>query len=118
MDARAPGGLTRNPRRLVVYFRHTEGVETARLRRACACALAGRSVMRGRGKRMASELRAARDQRRPTRPRRAGLHGRPRWARVTLRVLRALCALLVVSVITTAAAFAYLYSHYSKIVDE
>jgi penicillin-binding protein 1B len=33
------------------------------------------------------------------------------------RALRVLFALVVVSVVTTAVAFAYLYSHYSKIVD-
>jgi len=74
--------------------------------------------MRGREKRTASEGRAARGQRRPTRAARACLRGRPRWARVLARVLRVVCALLIVSVVATAAAFAYLYSHYSKIVDE
>ena len=73
--------------------------------------------MRGREKRTAGEHGAAREQRRPTRAGRASLHGRARWARVTLRVLRVLCALVFVSVVATAAAFAYLYSHYSKIVD-
>src|SRR5205085_1743576 len=87
---------------------------------ACVCArsLDGRSIMRGREKRSAGEFRAAQEQRHPTRAGRARLHVRPRWARVTLRVLRVLCSLLIVSVVATAAAFAYLYSHYSKIVDE
>src|SRR5215210_3955809 len=38
--------------------------------------------------------------------------------RVLRRVLRVCCALLIASVVATAAAFAYLYTHYSKVVDE
>jgi penicillin-binding protein 1B len=34
-----------------------------------------------------------------------------------VRALRIICALVIVAVVVTAAAFAYLYSHYSKIVD-
>ncbi|HJQ34943.1 MAG TPA: PBP1A family penicillin-binding protein [Pyrinomonadaceae bacterium] len=58
------------------------------------------------------------------RPRRAVVYLQEKRAdgfslrRVCARVLRVTCALVVVSVIATTAAFAYLYSHYSKIVDE
>ncbi|HEX8501995.1 MAG TPA: PBP1A family penicillin-binding protein [Pyrinomonadaceae bacterium] len=38
-------------------------------------------------------------------------------ARLLPRLLRLTCALLIASVAATAAAFAYLYSHYSKVVD-
>jgi penicillin-binding protein 1B len=34
-----------------------------------------------------------------------------------VRALRVICAFIIVAVVATAAAFAYLYSHYSKIVD-
>jgi penicillin-binding protein 1B len=34
-----------------------------------------------------------------------------------VRALRVICALVIVAVVATATAFAYLYSHYSKIVD-
>jgi penicillin-binding protein 1B len=44
--------------------------------------------------------------------------GGDRLRRVFARVLRGACALVIVSVVATAGAFAYLYSHYSKIVDE
>src|SRR5205085_836132 len=73
-----------------------------------------------REKRTAVKLRAARELRRPARAEHMSFHGRtrPRWARVLARVLRVFCALVIVSVVATAAAFAYLYSHYSKIVDE
>jgi penicillin-binding protein 1B len=37
--------------------------------------------------------------------------------RYAVRALRVICALAIVAVVVTAAAFAYLYSHYSKIVD-
>ena len=39
----------------------------------------------------------------------------PRFVSISLRIL---CALFVVSAVATTASFAYLYSHYSKIVDE
>src|ERR1051325_11150006 len=45
-------------------------------------------------------------------------HAAPSRARLYFRrALRVIFALVVVSVVTTASAFAYLYSHYSKIVD-
>jgi penicillin-binding protein 1B len=40
-----------------------------------------------------------------------------RARRYAVRALRVICALIIVAVVATAAAFAYLYSHYSKIVD-
>src|SRR6185295_306659 len=40
-----------------------------------------------------------------------------RARRYAVRALRILCALVIVSVVATASTFAYLYSHYSKIVD-
>jgi penicillin-binding protein 1B len=40
-----------------------------------------------------------------------------RRAPLLSRLLRLLCALLIASVVVTAAAFAYLYSHYSTVVD-
>src|SRR3954469_10821969 len=40
-----------------------------------------------------------------------------RARRYAVRALRVICALVIVTVIATASAFAYLYSHYSKIVD-
>ncbi|MDT5294212.1 MAG: penicillin-binding protein [Acidobacteriota bacterium] len=42
---------------------------------------------------------------------------RTRRARIIAGVLRVFVACIVVSVVATASAFAYLYSHYSKIVD-
>ena len=50
--------------------------------------------------------------------RRAALYRDAGRAPMLPRVLRALGALAVAAVVATAAAFAYLYSHYSKIVDE
>ncbi|HEX8560030.1 MAG TPA: PBP1A family penicillin-binding protein [Pyrinomonadaceae bacterium] len=38
-------------------------------------------------------------------------------ARLLPRLLRLLCALVIAAVVATSAAFAYLYSHYSKVVD-
>ncbi|MFL6282030.1 MAG: transglycosylase domain-containing protein [Pyrinomonadaceae bacterium] len=40
-----------------------------------------------------------------------------RARRYAVRALRVICALVIVAVVATATAFAYLYSHYSKIVD-
>lgn len=40
-----------------------------------------------------------------------------RTRRYAVRALRVLCAFVIVSVVATASTFAYLYSHYSKIVD-
>ncbi|HEY0169693.1 MAG TPA: PBP1A family penicillin-binding protein [Pyrinomonadaceae bacterium] len=40
-----------------------------------------------------------------------------RGGRLLRRLLRVSCALLITAVVGTAAAFAYLYSHYSKVVD-
>src|SRR3954454_18653033 len=75
---------------------------------------------------MATTLQAAGAQtqtknvrRSPRRPARASFF-RDRSVRrlFTLkRVLRSLAALPVAAVVVTAAAFAYLYSHYSKVVD-
>src|SRR5947209_15722216 len=71
---------------------------------------------------MATELQAAHGRTRtPTlKPlRRARVFAGPRSRRrlIVARVLRVVAALLIVSVVATTAAFAYLYSHYSKIVD-
>ena len=48
----------------------------------------------------------------------AGTDGAARRPRLLRRLLRLFCALLIASVVATAAAFAYLYSHYSTVVDE
>ena len=42
----------------------------------------------------------------------------PRRSQLLPRLLRLTAALLIAAVVATAAAFAYLYSHYSKVVDE
>ncbi|MBV8858207.1 MAG: PBP1A family penicillin-binding protein [Acidobacteria bacterium] len=73
---------------------------------------------------MATTLQAAgaelhtTDARRPTR-RRATFYrdGSVRRVFTLRRALRVLGALIVAAVVATAAAFAYLYSHYSKVVD-
>src|SRR5688572_22494382 len=39
-------------------------------------------------------------------------------SRLFPRLLRVFCALLIAAVVATAAAFAYLYTHYSQVVDE
>jgi penicillin-binding protein 1B len=69
---------------------------------------------------MATELQAASAQRRLPRKRRATLYSpaRTRRARLIIGALRLFGAALIISVVATAAAFAYLYAHYSKIVDE
>ncbi|PYS78135.1 MAG: hypothetical protein DMF66_07395, partial [Acidobacteria bacterium] len=76
---------------------------------------------------MATELQAANGQRqlpalrhaRIPAFRHARIFARPRSRRrlIIARVLRVVAALLIVSVVATTAAFAYLYAHYSKIVD-
>ncbi|HEX8292574.1 MAG TPA: PBP1A family penicillin-binding protein [Pyrinomonadaceae bacterium] len=74
---------------------------------------------------MATSLRAAdaglhiRDARRPRRRARATFYrdGGERRVFTFGRVLRVAAALTVAAVVATAAAFAYLYSHYSKVVD-
>src|SRR5204862_7361383 len=74
----------------------------------------------GQRKRLAGERRRARELRRPMGAGGVGVQGRtrPGGARILARVLCVLCALVIVSVVATAAAVAYLYSHCSKIVDE
>jgi penicillin-binding protein 1B len=67
---------------------------------------------------MATEHHAARLERRTPRFKRASLRHRLRPPRFLTRALRILCVLVIVSVIACVAAFAHLYSHYSKIVDE
>ncbi|MDQ3918671.1 MAG: PBP1A family penicillin-binding protein, partial [Acidobacteriota bacterium] len=72
---------------------------------------------------MANEPQAAHTRARTPAPRRARLFAgtrrkpRTRLRLVIARALRVAAALFIVSVIATTAAFAYLYSHYSKIVD-
>jgi penicillin-binding protein 1B len=69
---------------------------------------------------MATEIQTAHGRTRTLKPlKRARVFARPRSRRriIVARVLRVLAALLIVSVVATTAAFAYLYSHYSKIVD-
>ncbi|MDT7778119.1 MAG: penicillin-binding protein [Acidobacteriota bacterium] len=59
-------------------------------------------------------------QGRLARPKRATpyRHTRTRRARFCIRLLRVFAAALIVSVVAVTATFAYLYTHYSKIVDE
>ena len=74
---------------------------------------------------MANELQAAHTRRRTHAPKRARFFARTRDAHgqrtrlrlIVARALRVDAALLIVSLVATTAAFAYLYSHYSKIVD-
>jgi penicillin-binding protein 1B len=68
---------------------------------------------------MATELQVAWRRRLPPAFKPARIYARPRSRRrlILARVLRVVAALLVVSVVATTVAFAYLYSHYSKIVD-
>jgi penicillin-binding protein 1B len=58
---------------------------------------------------MATEHRATRERRRA--------RTRSRRRIIITRILRVVSALIIVSVVATSATFAYLYSHYSKIVD-
>jgi penicillin-binding protein 1B len=69
---------------------------------------------------MATELRAATIERRHTRPERATpyRHARTRRVHLVKRVLRVLGTALMVAAVAVTATFAYLYKHYSKIVDE
>jgi penicillin-binding protein 1B len=74
---------------------------------------------------MATELQAAHSRAQTPATTRARLFAatrarrgpRTRRRRILARVLRVFAALLIVSVVATTASFAYLYSHYSKIVD-
>src|SRR5947209_8175694 len=69
---------------------------------------------------MATEIHSTNKQRRAPRlfSARLRLRARPRLPRFLARALRVICALVIVAGVAGVAAFAYLYSHYSKIVDE